>query len=88
MAGTEDLKFQVIKNYFCCFVCMGKSCLPGCLCTMCVPGVSGGQKQALDPLELELQMFVNCHVDARNQTWVLRKSSQVILTAHPSSSPF
>ena len=26
-----------------------------CLCNVCFPGACGGQKEALDPLELELQ---------------------------------
>ena len=29
-----------------------------CMCTMCVPGTQRGQKRALDPLELELQLCV------------------------------
>ena len=29
------------------------------MCTTCVPGLHGGQKMALDPLQLELQMVVN-----------------------------
>lgn len=33
--------------------------LPGCMYTTCVPGALGGQKGALDPLELELWMVVN-----------------------------
>jgi hypothetical protein len=28
----------------------------------------------LDPLELELQTVVSCHVNAGNRTWVLWKS--------------
>lgn len=32
------------------------------------------QKMALDPLETELQVAVNCHVGARNQTGGLSKS--------------
>jgi hypothetical protein len=35
-----------------------------CLCTTCVPGVYGHQKRVLDPLILELQMVVECHVVA------------------------
>ena len=36
----------------------------------------GGQKRALDPLELELWVIVSHHVSARNPDWVLCKSSQ------------
>jgi hypothetical protein len=34
------------------------------------------EKSVLDPLELELQMAVSCHVSAGNWIWVLWKSSQ------------
>jgi hypothetical protein len=40
------------------------------LCTMCMPSASEGQKRALDPLELELWIFVSHHVDSGKQTWV------------------
>ena len=52
------------------------SCLPICMCTVCEPGACRGQKGALDPQELELQMVGGCHVGAENQTQVLWKSSQ------------
>lgn len=32
-------------------------------------GTSRGQIRALDALELELQIVVNCHVGGRNQAW-------------------
>jgi hypothetical protein len=35
-------------------------------CTMCVPGAHGDQNVASDALEPELQVVVNCYVDARN----------------------
>lgn len=41
-------------------------CLPMCLYTVCMPGVHKGQKRALDPLKLDLQMTVNFHVGAGN----------------------
>ena len=34
------------------------------MCTMRISGAHRGQKRALDPLELELQMVVNCRVGA------------------------
>ena len=46
------------------------------LYTMCVPGACGGQKGASDSMGLELQMAGSHHVDARNRTWVLCKSSR------------
>lgn len=36
------------------------------LCAKCMPIDYGGQKRTTDPLELELQMVVSCHVDAWN----------------------
>ena len=35
-----------------------------CLCIICVANAYGGQKRALDPLELELQTVVGHHVGA------------------------
>jgi hypothetical protein len=32
---------------------------------MCMSGAWGYQRKASDPLELELQMIVNCHVGAK-----------------------
>lgn len=39
-----------------------------CVCTTCVFGACVGQKGTLNSLELELQMAVNHHMGARNQT--------------------
>ncbi|KAL6041276.1 hypothetical protein STEG23_022982 [Scotinomys teguina] len=39
-------------------------------------GSIGGQKKTLNPLELELQMVVNCRVDAGHQIQVFCKNSQ------------
>lgn len=36
----------------------------------CIPPISGGQKSALDPLGLELQMTVSSGIGAGNQTHV------------------
>ena len=38
----------------------------------------------LDPLELELQTGVSCHVGAGNWTWILWQEKPVLLTAEPS----
>lgn len=43
-----------------------------CVC-VCIPhacGVPRGHNGMLDPLNLELEMVVHCHVSARTQTWV------------------
>lgn len=41
-----------------------------------MPGAFRGQKRVSDPLRLELQMVVSCHMDSGNWAWVLCKSSQ------------
>jgi hypothetical protein len=38
----------------------------------CVSLGACGEQNALDPLELELQTVVSCHMGAENQTQVLR----------------
>lgn len=48
--------------------------------------VHSGNKRVLGPLELELQVVVSCHMDARNWTQVLCKS-KVLLTTELLSSP-
>lgn len=62
------------------FMCMS---LPKCT-WMSV--VHSGNKRVLGPLELELQVVVSCHMDARNWTQVLCKS-KVLLTTELLSSP-
>ena len=47
-----------------------------CISTMCVHGVCGEQKKALDLLELELQMVKSYHMNAVNQTQGLCKSNK------------
>lgn len=37
-------------------------CLHAFLCTTCVPGVHGDQRRTKEPLEMELQVVVNCWV--------------------------
>ena len=46
------------------------------------------QKRVLDPLELELEMVVSCHVDAGTRTQVLYKINRSYLLTHPSLCPF
>lgn len=50
------------------------------VCMMCVLGTLGGQKRALDSLELKLQMVVIHHMGARNQAQILQEQ-QVLFTA-------
>jgi hypothetical protein len=45
-------------------------------CTTRVPGVIGGQKRTLHPLELELEMVVSHHVGAEDCSWVLCGSNK------------
>lgn len=39
-----------------------------CMCTVYVLGAHGGQKRTPDTLELDLQVAVSHHEDARNRT--------------------
>lgn len=41
---------------------------------MNMPDAHRGQQRELYPLELELRRVLHCHVGAKNQTQVLRKS--------------
>lgn len=50
--------------------------LPLCACAPCASNAYGGQKRAMESLELEPQTFLSCHKGARNQTGVLCKSSK------------
>lgn len=49
-------------------------------------GAHGGQK-VLDPLGLELQVLVSCHMGSGNRTWILCRI-QVFLTAKPALWPW
>lgn len=46
--------------YYYFILCVWMFYLHVCLCTTCVPGVLGDQNRILDPLRLELYMFVSC----------------------------
>ena len=50
-------------------------CLHAYMYNTCVPGVCGGQKKALDFLELELQMVVSCHVAEGTEPLFQNRSS-------------
>ena len=56
--------FCVNECFACMYVCVPHKCL----------AAPGGQKKALVPLELELEMIVNCCVGAGNQIWVFCKN--------------
>ena len=78
-----------ISVFFLIYVCMYFSlfCLCVHLCITCVPGISRGQKQVLDLVELEqLQMIVIHYVDIRNLIMVFWKSNQYS-QSEPSLQP-
>jgi hypothetical protein len=52
------------------------------LYTACIPGALRGQKRALDPLQLELQMVVRHHANPGPL-----KGQQVLLNTEPSLHP-
>lgn len=72
----QRLSFLLLYVYGCKYVC---------LCTTCMSGAHGGQKVS-DPLELESQMLVSCHMGSGNGTWILCRI-QVFLTAKPALWP-
>ena len=51
------------------------SVLPICL-SVCHAHARGSQKRSLDPLELQLEMVVSCHVGAGNKIQVFCKSGK------------
>ena len=55
-------------------MCIGV--LLACMSVYYVSGAHGGQKRVLNPLGLESQIVVNCHVGVGAHTKVLWKSSQ------------
>ena len=54
-------------------------------CMFYMSGAYRGQKRALDPLELELQTVVNCHMGAGNQILIPLKEQPLLLTWEPFS---
>lgn len=58
--------------------------LHACMWTIYVFSAQGGEKMALDPLGLEVQMVVTYCGGPWNWTWVLLQDKQVLLTAEPS----
>lgn len=54
-------------------------CLHVCLCIMCMPGAHKSQKKALDPLPLELQKIVSCHVGAGNNPGPLQEEQVLFI---------
>lgn len=61
-------------------------CLHVCLSTACVPGVLQSKKGVSEPLTLELEVPVSCHVGAGNETQVLWKNSHCSETLSHLSS--
>lgn len=71
---------HVIKKSLHFILCVWVSCLHICLHIPCAPGAQGGQKAALDLLDLELQKVVSCHVGAENWTRVLCRAASPLTT--------
>lgn len=46
------------------------------VCLYALPGAYGGHIKGSDLLELDLQIVLNCHVDARNRTWSSAKAAR------------
>lgn len=67
------------------FLCVWVFSLYACLCSMCVPGASGGQKMVSDIFELKLQMAVSFHMGAGNRTFW--KKNQCSYHSAISSTP-
>lgn len=44
-------------------------CLHICLCIVCLPSDTGGQKMELDPLRLEALMIVSHHFGVEIKPW-------------------
>jgi hypothetical protein len=58
--------------------------LPACMyVTTYVPSIHRGQKNALGPLELDLQTVVSCCLDCCESNPGLLQKQQVLLTAYP-----
>lgn len=57
-----------------------------CLSATCVPGDLRGQKGVSDPLNLELEVPMSCHVGASKETHVLWERSQCSETLSHLSS--
>lgn len=55
------------------------------MCTMCLPGSPGGQKEAQDPPDLELQMLVRATMWELNL--VLVKEQEALKLSRIISSP-
>lgn len=55
------------------------------VCSPHVCGIHGSQKRVMDPLRLELQTVMRCHVGAENGTWILEQ--QMLLTTEQSLQP-
>jgi hypothetical protein len=57
--------YAFLDIYLLSFYVYGDSACMSVLCShVCIP--CGGHRGALDPLELELQMIISCHVSAGN----------------------
>lgn len=66
-------------NHLCYFsnfiLCAWVSCLHCCLCTTCACDTHRGQRKVLNPMELEVNIVVSCHVVAASALHSLTISS-------------
>lgn len=60
--------FKIILSFIFMFIGIFSACI---ICAPHGSSICGGQKEAQDPLRLELQMVVSCFLRAGNQTWDL-----------------
>lgn len=65
--ACEFIYLFYVVCLFCLHICVPHAC-----------SVQGGQKRSLDPLELELQMIVTCHVCAGSQTESPERAASVL----------
>ena len=64
-------------------------CVCVCVCTTGTPGAHGGQKKALDPLDLDFQESEPpCGSQESNSNSGPLKEQQMLSTAEPSLQPF
>jgi hypothetical protein len=68
----KETIYRIQKVYFSnCILHVWVVYLHVCLCAICMPSSTQGQKRESDPLGLELQMVLSFHMGAGNQISVL-----------------
>lgn len=66
MSNFLYLLFDVYECFVSMYICVCVCVVWGACITMSMTGTFEGQISTSDPLEVELQMVVNCHVDVGN----------------------